>query len=251
MLPILQVGPIAVQTSGLILLIGLWVGLSLSEKFSPKRGIASNSLYSLVFTALITAIIAGRITYFLRYPAAFKSSPHSLISINPALFDSESGILFGVVGACVYGYRKGFSFWRTLDAITPLLLVLGVAIGLSHLASGSAFGSAVDLPWSIELWGTRRHPAQIYETLLAVSILIVLWPGRERIASWLAGKYFLSFGALYALARLFVEAFRGDSLTLSYGIRLIQIPAWFVLIGCLILIQRIETRVKKQESGKT
>jgi phosphatidylglycerol:prolipoprotein diacylglycerol transferase len=249
MLPVIQIGPLAVQTSGLLILLGLWVGLSFSEKFSPKRGLSPNSLYNLVFIALITGIIAGRIIYALRYPGAFISSPISLISLNPALFDSGGGILIGILGAWVYGYRRGFDFWKSLDAITPLLMIMNVALGLSHLASGSAFGSPTSLPWAIELWGARRHPTQIYETLLAILILILLWPGKQSITGWISGKYFLSFGALCALSRLFVEAFRGDSLLLLFGIRYAQIPAWLALIGFLLLIQRLEARNAHHQSG--
>ncbi len=38
MLPVLQVGPAAIQMEGLILLLGLWIGLTLSEKFCNEEG---------------------------------------------------------------------------------------------------------------------------------------------------------------------------------------------------------------------
>jgi prolipoprotein diacylglyceryltransferase len=45
----------------------------------------------------------------------------------------------------------------------------------------------------------------------------------------LPGVTFLGFTALSSGALLFIEGFRGDSLTLPNGIRLIQILAWLVL----------------------
>jgi len=64
----------------------------------------------------------------------------------------------------------GLPLWPALDALTPGLAAVMIAIGLAHIASGDAFGSPADLPWAIQLWGARRHPTQIYETLAAALI---------------------------------------------------------------------------------
>ena len=113
-----------------------------------------------------------------------------------------------------------------------------MAFGLAHLASGLAFGSPTQLPWAIELWGAARHPSQAYEILAAAVILIILWPGRERIYAWPSGRYFLSFIALIAGSRLFLEAFRGDSMLTPGGFRLAQVIALLVLVLCLVLVSK-------------
>ena len=48
MFPILHLGPLAVQVPGLILLIGLWVGLSLSEKEAQRLTLKPDAIYNLV-----------------------------------------------------------------------------------------------------------------------------------------------------------------------------------------------------------
>ena len=114
------------------------------------------------------------------------------------------------------------ALWPTLDALTPLLAVMAIALGLSHLASGAAFGATTQVPWGIELWGAKRHPSQVYEILAAVAILLILWPGKWGEQEP-AGRYFLLFVTLSALAQLILEAFRGDSLLLPGGWRAAQI----------------------------
>ena len=124
---------------------------------------------------------------------------------------------------------------------TPgLILLLGFWLGL-NLASGNGFGAETSLPWAIELWGTKRHPTQIYETFAALGILTLLWPGRGLLARRATnpGSFFLLFLTLSAFSRLFLEAYREDSATLPNGWRVAQILAWTVLAGGLWGLGRI------------
>ncbi len=232
MLPILQIGPLALQTPGLMYLLGLWFGLSLAEKFAPKRGISADALYNLVFTGLIAGILGARLGYVMQYPGAFLASPPSLISLNPGLLDPFSGFAAALIAALVYGTRKKLAVWNTLDALTPFFGVFMIGAALANAASGAAFGMETSLPWGIDLWGAKRHPTQFYE--LAGAILILLTLGRRsKQESHPVGTLFLAFLALTAGARLFFEAFRGDSTLILGEIRAAQVVAWLVLAGAL------------------
>ena len=233
MLPVLQIGPLAVQASGLMLLLGLWLGLSLAERTAHLWGVSGSTLYSLAFVMLIAGVAGARLAYLVRFPTAFASDPFSIVSLNPGLLDIWGGLAAALLVGLIYGQRKGLALWPTLDSLTPALAVLSVAIGLSHLASGAAFGRTTELPWGIELWAARRHPSQIYETLVAGLILAAFWPTRKIWREKPSGMYFLSFVASSALARLFLEAFRGDSLILAGGLRVVQIVAWIILAASL------------------
>jgi phosphatidylglycerol:prolipoprotein diacylglycerol transferase len=112
------------------------------------------------------------------------------------------------------------------------------------LASGNAFGSPTSLPFGIHLWGAKRHPTQIYETLAAVVILGIFWPGRKRFLSWKPGEYFFSIAASAAAARLFLEALRADSVLTQNGFRLVQLAAWMILAICLLALIWINRTTK-------
>lgn len=241
MLPILQVGPLALQTPGLILILGLWLGLNLAEKNASRHGLHPDFLYNLIFTTLIAGILGARLAYAARYSSAFIASPASLLSPNPGLLDPFGGIVVGVLAAIIYGQRKKLAFWPTLDALTPTLMILTIATPLANLASGNAFGTETSLPWGIELWGAKRHPVQLYEALAASGILILLWPARGALTKCVTtpGAIFTLFVALSAGAHLFLEAFRGDSATLPNGWRVAQILAWFILAASLWFLDRL------------
>lgn len=229
MLPVIQIGPLALQVPGLVLLIGLWLGLSLAERSAPRYGIQPDRLYNLVLIALVSGILGARLGYVLRYPAAFAASPLSLFSINPGLLDPFGGLAAGILAGIIYAQRKNLPSWPLLDALTPAFGTLAVAFGLAHLASGNAFGAPTNLPWSVELWGEQRHPVQIYETLGALFILAAVWPGRGFLHKAPPGMTFLTFLASSAGLRLFLEAFRGDSQLFLGGLRSAQVAAWLVL----------------------
>lgn len=235
MLPILQLGPLAIQAPGLILLIGLWLSLNLVERAAPRFGLKAAHLYNLVLVSLLGGLIGARLSYVLRYSAAFASNPASIFSLNPALLDSMGGLLTALLTGIVYAQRKKLPFWRTLDALTPGLAGMGVAVGLAHLASGAAFGAPTELPWSINLWGANRHPSQVYEIMAALAILLLTWPGKGLIQpiSHQPGVYFLAFVALNAAARLLLETWRGDSYLLAGGVRSGQVAAWLILAASL------------------
>lgn len=235
MVPIIQIGPMALQTPGLILLIGLWLGLVLAERMASRFQANPNYVYNLVFVAMITGVIGARISYVLQNYDVFWQSPLNILSLNPGLLDPVGGIAIGLISALVYGNRKKIAWWPTLDAIAPFLCVMMIAFGLSNLASGDAFGAETSLPWGIDLWGVMRHPTQIYQIFAGCIILVIIWPrtGNFNVVQRAPGETFVGFMALSAGTWLFIEAFRGDSLVLLNGVRATQVAAWVVLAGSL------------------
>lgn len=219
----------------ILIVVAIWAGLYLAEKRSARYGLNNDDLNNIVFFSLIGFLLGGRILFALENLSAFAQSPQSLISLNLDLFDSFGGLAAAIIVALVYGQRRKLSLWPTLDALTPVLAVFAVGLGLAHLASGSAFGKETTLPWGMELWGAVRHPSQIYETLASFLILGLLWFQK---AENCPGVQFLSFVALTSSAHLFLEAFRGDSTLVFGGLRLAQIIAWVVLAISLLLLDR-------------
>jgi phosphatidylglycerol:prolipoprotein diacylglycerol transferase len=219
----------------ILVVVAIWAGLYLAEKRSAKHGVNNDDLNNIVFFSLIGFLFGGRILFAFENLSAFAQSPQSLISLNLDLFDSFGGLAVAIIVALIYGQRRKLSLWPTLDALTLVFAVFAVGLGLAHLASGSAFGKETTLPWGMKLWGAVRHPSQIYETLASLLIVGLLWFQK---ADTRPGVHFLSFAALTSGARLFLEAFRGDSTLVFGGLRFAQIIAWVVLAISLFLLDR-------------
>ena len=237
MFPVFQVGPLSIQSNGLILLAGLWLALTLVERYAHLLGAEAEDLSNLTFYSVLGAILGSRIFYVLRFPSTFAEHPSNLFSLNPGLLDPVGGLLAAILVAVIFGQRKKLELLTTLDALTPGLAMMSGAMALSQLATGSAYGLPTSLPWAIDLWGASRHPSQIY-SLLATGLIFYLIVRKLMTTKPPAGQLFLSFTALSALARLFLDAFRGDQLALLLGMRSSQLAAWVVLAASLFFIYR-------------
>lgn len=232
MLPILQVGPLAIQLPGLILLAGVWIAVSLTDREAPRYSLKPSTLSNMILIGLVVGIFSARLWYAIRFFDIYMDNPLSVLSLNPTTLAPLEGALTGLAVAAYYGYRKGLSLWPTLDVLTPGLAAFGLAVGFAHLASGDAFGAETAMPWAIELWGAQRHPTQIYEVLAAGVIFWLIWEIRRKIA--VAGFLFLTWVALTALSRLVIEAFRGDSIIAFGSLRSAQLGSIAVLAIALI-----------------
>ena len=222
----------------ILLFAALWIGLTLAEKRSERHGVSKEQLNNLTFYGILAYVIGGRVLFALSNLSAFTPSPLSIFSPNPDLFDPSSGLITMILVGMIYGQRQKLPLWGTLDALTPLFATLAIGLHLSHLAAGTAFGSPTTLPWGIDLWNATRHPTQIYELIAALIIFGLLWFRKSDVP---AGILFLNFIALTAGARLFLEAFRGDS-TLVFGeFRSAQVVAW-VLLGVALFWREKQSR---------
>jgi prolipoprotein diacylglyceryltransferase len=225
--------------------LALWVGLALAEKRCERHGVSKDALNNIVFYSLFGYLIGGRLIYALENLSIFAQSPLSLFSPNIDLFDPFAALTTAVLVGLVYGYRRRLPFWSTLDALTPFFATLAIGLSLSHLAAGTAFGRPTSVPWGIQLWNATRHPTQIYELIASVLILLFLWFRKSAVP----GIAFVTFAALTAAARLFLEAFRGDSTLILGGLRLAQVVAWIILAMALISSEWLRERGKKNQSS--
>jgi phosphatidylglycerol---prolipoprotein diacylglyceryl transferase len=225
----------------ILLLIALWLGLALTEKRAERHNLSRDALSNLVYYSLFGYILGGRLLYALSNFSAFAQSPLSIFSPNLDLFDTGAALAAAGIVAVIYGSRQKLPFWSTLDALTPFFATLAIGLSLSHLAAGTVFGRPTDLPWGINLWNATRHPTQLYELIAAMVIFGLIWFRKSHFPT---GSEFLLFAALTAGARLFLEAFRGDSILIFGGLRLAQIIAWIVLAVALFVIESIRKAEK-------
>ncbi len=240
MLPTVHIGPLTLPTGGLILLLAVWIGLARAEKTAPRAGVAPDQFYNLALVMIIAGLIGARLGYAARHLSAFLASPGSVLSLSAQMLSSFDGILVAALAGIVYAQRVKIPLAGAADALAPALAILMVGIHISALASGSAFGTPTRLPWGIPLWGALRHPTQLYETVAALLILLAIWPRAS--AGWAPGVRFLILAALTALARLVLEYFRADCITLAGGLRAAQLAAFAILAVCLALIPRLQKK---------
>ncbi|MGD8821743.1 MAG: prolipoprotein diacylglyceryl transferase [Anaerolineales bacterium] len=240
MLPILQIGPLAVQLPGLILLAGVWVGMMRLDRDAARNGIPPAHLNNLVFIGLVAGILGARLGYALRFWEIYLQDPLGLLSLNSSTLSLDMGLLVGILAAVIYGQRRQMPLGSTLDALAPSLAIFSIALGVSHLSSGDAFGRVTEVPWAIELWGASRQPSQVYEIALAGLIFVIVL--RAGKASFSSGSTFTVWVALTALARLLIEPLRGDSVIILSDVREAQAVSLLLLLAALLVLHGLESQ---------
>ena len=111
-------------------------------------------------------------------------------------------------------------------------------IGVSHLLSGNAYGAPTRVPWAVYLWSEYRQPTQLYEIFFALVIFTIILS--RMIPANAPGLRFVQFLSLSAIARVFIEAFRGDSEILFDGYRTVQVISLVILVFCIALLRNWE-----------
>jgi 16S rRNA (cytosine1402-N4)-methyltransferase/phosphatidylglycerol:prolipoprotein diacylglycerol transferase len=235
-IPVVHVGPVALQLPGLIVLFGFWAALWVAACGARIVGLKDDDIYNPGFYAAVAGIIGARLWYVAVHWAAFAGDPLGIISLNLTTFDATAGLIIGISVGAIYAWRKKLLGAQWLDALTPGAAAMLAVVSLANLFSGAAYGTPTTLPWAIELWDAERHPTQIYEMLAMLAILFVLLVTLRRRPT--LGTATLLFLALYSGQRVFLEAFRADSALLPGGWRAAQVAGLVVLGVSLVMLSR-------------
>ena len=246
MFPYLRLGPFILPMASLALLVGLWSGLAFIEREATRLKINASTLSNLIFYSLLTGLIGARLGYALEFPAVYLSRPLSLLSLTPTTLSPSAGLVVGLIAFAIFVQRKQLPVQVTVDSIAPGLALFMVFVAIAHILSGDAYGVPTRVPWAIRLWNEYRHPSQFYETFIGLTIFLVI---RERFPRPEgAGLNFLLTVALSSASRVFLEAFRGDSVFWPGGFREAQVIA-LITLGISFYWMRKWMQLNSQTGG--
>ncbi len=242
MLPVINIGPIAIQSTGFILLLGYFIGSWLTSKFAQNIGTNTDVIENCILISLLLGLVGARAGFLLQNPTVLVNNPLSLVSLTPSMLNTGFGLLVGGLSAIVIAQKNNLPLWPTLDTISPFFLVIFASIHLANFGSGKDFGLATNLPWGIHLWNASRHPVQIYALLLVVCLF--LWfllhtKGLMTNGYVRSGVLFNLILASLGFITLFTRAFIENKVLLA-GIDVIQLISFIILALSLgIIYQKV------------
>ncbi len=236
MLPILQIGPLAIPTYPLALLIAFWMTLEVAGRMARRAGLDGDHLYNAGLFGALALIVAGRLAHVIAFWPAYRLQPAEIVGLNPQAFLWGPGAVAGVLVAAWYVQRSRLPWPAVADAAATGALVGLILAHAGALLAGADLGAPTDLPWAVTLWGVRRHPVPLYTAAALVLTLAATWRtassgARQGMAALIA---LLGCGATAWL----VEPFRAASTTVLAGLRLVQIIGWATALAALWLLRR-------------
>lgn len=249
MYPTLSILGVTVQTYPFALILAAGAGLWLSERTARKLGLDGDAVNSLGFYALLATVLGARLAYVVTHWNAYRDALLSILSLTPTALSWPSGVAIGCLVASVYWRRQQLPVGATLDVLAPGLAAVLAMERLGAFLTGNSPGRPTTLPWGVYLWDQVRHPVQLYEMVALLLILgILLW---HRTRRSFAGHSIVLFVALYAGARLFLEAFRGQTPLFAGGVRRIQVAALVTMMGAVWYLYHRRFAPTRNEAGVT
>lgn len=248
MMPVLQLGPLALPMKPLILLLGFYLTLWIAGKGALALEMDEDMVWTWGIVTAIAGLIIGRVVYVILHYQAYAGAPLSALSPRLSALQPEAVVIGGILVGYAYLRRRNVNIPRFVDSIVPGLIVGWAFYALANFMAGDAYGAPTSLPWAIELWGAPRHPTQLYEMIAALATLVWILgrpvPRGQGLWGW---RLLLA----YSISRLIIEGFRGDSVLLPGGFRLYQIVALVLALVALWGLSRhapAEHQPTRQES---
>lgn len=235
MLPILQIGPAALPTRPILILIALYVMLWWAEKEGAARGVDGEALWNAGFIGAAAGLVGGRLAYVAAHWGAYRSDLGAILSLTPGTISSGWGLLIGVGAALLYLRRKGLLHASTGAALAPGAAAGLALVSIANFLSGDAYGIPTELPWGIPIWDARRHPVQLYEAVTLLATLIAIYATRHRVPE---GRRIWLVVLGYGLSRWLWDPFRASSWTVAGGLRGPQVLGLAAMLVAVWLIMR-------------
>lgn len=269
-LPVPWVGPLAIKSYGVMLMLGFLFGLWLALARARKEKVSTNVIWDFWVYALIGGIVGSRLLYVLEFPSQFKGRLLDIFRVWEGGLSFYGGFALAILATWVMLRVRKVSGLKLYD-IMAIGLALGLAFGkIGCFLNGCCFGKPTDsfigvtypaaaaidgqghtrpspaFQWQVEHkmipeTATRTlavHPVQLYEATGSLTIMVILlgfYPHRRRY-----GEVTCLMGTVYPLARFFFEFFRQRQEELVLGLSPEQVFSViaFVVFAVVFIVSR-------------
>jgi phosphatidylglycerol:prolipoprotein diacylglycerol transferase len=242
--PEIHLGPLTLQTFGLMVALAFVAAGALIAKRLGEIGKPVDWAYELAFAALAGGIVGSRVYYVIQNYDQVKDDLIGKLFSGAGLV-WYGGAIGGALAVLIWARYRRFLGLALLDLCAPAL-ALGYAIGRCgcQLSGDGDYGKAWDGPWAMSYPdGTvptdeTVHPTPIYETLARGLGAWLLWQLRDRFR---AGVLFAIY-LLYAGAERFLVEFlrRNDSAAL--GLTTAQLESLGMMVAGVVWISVVKRR---------
>src|SRR5947207_13385032 len=238
---LVSIGGLKIHWYGIMIAIGLYVGIQVALRDSPRRGIDRDQLMNVALLAAVLGIAGGRLYYVVQNdPNFFLHHPAQIIAVwqgGMAFFGAMFG---GALAVAISSWRWKIPFWSLLD-VGALGMTIGQAIGrVGNIINGDIVGYRTN-GWGFEYTNpntlgplnTPVQPASLYELLISLALFLLLWNLRTRIHP--EGMLAMIYLILYSISQFFIFFVR-DNIVILGGLKQAQVTALVVIALTLPVI---------------
>lgn len=253
--PEISLGPVTLQTFGLMFAMAFVAAGAIIHRRLGELGKPQDWAYEMAFAALIGGLIGARLYFFIDNYADVKDDIFGNLFSGSGL-TWYGGALGGAIGVVLWAWWRKFLNLTLLDLAAPALAA-GYAVGRigcqlsgdgdygkphdGFLAMGYPDGT-VPTPPGVTVW-----PTPVFETIIMFAVAAVLWKLRERFR---LGILFALYLILAGTERFFIEFLR-TNVDVALGLTAAQLESLAMVIAGVIWIvvvrQRYGTLARPEE----
>jgi phosphatidylglycerol:prolipoprotein diacylglycerol transferase len=242
--PEIHLGPITLQTFGLMFALAFLAAGWLVWKRLAEIGKPVDWAYEMGFAALIGGVVGSRLYFIVQnYDSVKDDLLGNLFSGSGLVW--YGGAIGGALAVLAWAAYRDFLRLALLDLSAPAL-ALGYAVGRigCQLSGDGDYGKAWDGPWAMSYPdGTvptteEVHPTPIYETLVMGLGAWILWRLRDRFR---VGVLFAIYLVYAGAERFLVEFVRRNS-DVALGLTAAQLESLGMLVAGAVWIYAVKRR---------
>jgi phosphatidylglycerol---prolipoprotein diacylglyceryl transferase len=248
---LVTIGGLKIHWYGIMIALGLYAGIQVALRDSPRRGITRDQLMNVALLAAILGIAGGRLYYVVQNnPSFYLHNPAQIVAVWQGGMAFFGAIFGGALAMIISAWRWHIPFWSLLD-VGALGLTVGQTIGrIGNIINGDIVGYRTN-GWGFEYTNpntfgplnTPVQPASLYELLISLALFILLWNLRKRIHP--EGMLAMLYLVLYSLSQFFIFFFR-DNVVILGGLKQAQVTALVVMLLTLPVIAYLLRRQRLQ-----
>lgn len=250
MIPYLEItsiplGPLTIQTWGLFVAIGIFVGVWMGARMAKRRGLDPAIVWDAAAWIVLGALVMARLSYVAVYdPAPYLADPLSIVAIWNGGMSMFGGFAGAMVAGVLFLRRRKANVWQYVDSIV-YGLPLGIGIGRigcflihDHPGTLTQFFLGVQYPD-----GSVRHDLGLYESIFGFVLAIVFYILARRGTKPTA--FIATFLVAYGVFR-----FAGDFLRVLdaryFGLTPAQYLSVLMIASAVFLVKKQIEASKKQ-----
>jgi phosphatidylglycerol:prolipoprotein diacylglycerol transferase len=204
-LPSVSLGPITIQSFGVLSAAGILVATVLAQLGARRLGRDPQVILDFSVVGVLSGVVAGHLVHLFFYHPEELEDPWRLLRFWEGL-SSMGGLLGGVVAAVVWFRVKRIRFQDHADAFA-----LGVAPGWGIARVGCFTvhdhpGVRTDFFLAVRFPDGPRHDLGLYEAILLLALGAVLWALHRRGA--LTGRLLPLLAVVYGGGRFLLDFLR-------------------------------------------
>ena len=213
-LPSLSLGPITIQSFGVLTALGVLAAVYLAGRAARGMGRDPQVIMDFAVAGVLSGVVFGHLVHVFLYHPEELAGGWQVLKFWEGL-SSMGGLLGGIVAAVWYFRRKRIRFADYADAFA-----LGVAPGWGVARVGCFTvhdhpGVLTDFFLAVRFADGPRHDLGLYEAILLFSIGALLWVLHRR--GLLRGRLLHLLALLYGAGRFLLDFLRARDVAYADG----------------------------------